>query len=664
MIRVQRFLLLTSFFLNSFAYSQTLDTLKHSIVFGGNIKGFWKNWKNADGTIGEWYQYNDRGRGDSTRSVYRVDEKGFPVSISVTGVDYMKNQVKEEFTYANGKASWKNNAEKDEKMINAPAFYLTLKGSAGYLYKALKASGNKITLLPYGEATLKTIQTHTIGKGKKTRKLSMVSLSGLGLTPYYTWIDDQNLEFASVSDWFSNIREGYESYIGELLAIQKKVEEDYFGELARQLIVKPGSILIKNVTLFDAVNALMLEDADVLVDNGIIKEITVGKRITATVARIIDGRNMTMLPGLWDMHVHLSTDLDGILHMASGITHVRDMGNDSSLLHRRQKFIRGELVGPDIDIMSGFIDGAGPLAAPTGALINNVDEGIEMIRSYSKKGYQQIKLYSSIKPEWVKPLAEEAHKNKMRVAGHIPAFMTAEQAIAAGYDEVTHLNMLALNFFGDTIDTRSPKRFHVPAQRTASLDLNGATMNKFIELLKTKNIAVDPTVGVFESLFTAREGKMEDRFQLIVDRLPTSYQRSIRAGGGGLPVPEGMNDTYLNSFDAFLKITKLLFDNGITIVAGTDGMAGFDLHHELELYVKAGIPPAKVLQLATFGTAVYIGKSGEFGSIATGRKADFILVEGNPVQNISTIRNTRWVVKNGILYDAAKLYQAVSIRAK
>jgi imidazolonepropionase-like amidohydrolase len=183
-------------------------------------------------------------------------------------------------------------------------------------------------------------------------------------------------------------------------------------------------------------------------------------------------------------------------------------------------------------------------------------------------------------------------------------------------------------------------------------------------LLKTKKITVDPTAGAFENLFTARDGQMEERYQLIVDRMPASYQRYIRAGGGGLPVPDGMNETYLKSFEAFLKITKLLYDNGITIVAGTDGMAGFDLHRELELYVKAGIPAEKVLQLATYGTAVYIGKSKEFGSVEKGRKADFILVEGNPVENISTIRNTRWVVKNGVLYDAGKLYQAVSIKAK
>jgi len=664
MIRKQGFLLLTSFLLCSYSYSQSPDTITHVIVFGGNIKGFWKNWKNADGTISEWYQFNDRGRGDSTISIYKVDGKGFPMSVKVTGVDYMKNQVDETFSVLNGKASWKNTAEKEEKNINGSAFYLPLKGSSGNIYNALKLNGNKIKLLPYGEASLKTLQTHVIGKGNKSIKLSLVSISGLGLTPSYSWIDDHNIEIANVSDWVSVIRKGYESYIGELLAIQKKVEAAFFGTLARQLIVKPGSVLIKNVSLFDAVNARMEENVDVLVSNGIIKQVSKGKRINSTAARTIDGKGMTMLPGLWDMHVHLSTDLDGILHMACGVTHVSDMGNDSSLLVRRQKFYKEELIGPDIDIISGFIDGAGPFAAPTGALINNVDEGIVMIRNYSKKGYQQIKLYSSIKPEWVKPLAEEAHKNKMRVAGHIPAFMTAEQAIAAGYDEVTHLNMLALNFFGDTVDTRSPRRFHLPAQKTAGLDLQGEPMKNFISLLKTKKIAVDPTAGAFENLFTARDGKMEERYQLIVDRLPASYQRYIRAGGGGLPVPDGMDETYLKSFDAFLKITKLLYDNGITIVAGTDGMAGFDLHHELELYVKAGIPSEKVLQLATYGTAVYIGKTNEFGRITEGRKADFILVEGDPVQNISAIRNTRWVVKNGVLYDAGKLYQAVSIKAK
>jgi len=293
-----------------------------------------------------------------------------------------------------------------------------------------------------------------------------------------------------------------------------------------------------------------------------------------------------------------------------------------------------------------------------------LEEGIAAIRKYAKQGYQQIKLYSSIKPEWVKPLADEAHRNNMRVCGHIPAFMIAEQAVASGYNEITHMNMLALNFFGDTIDTRSPNRFRIPAQKTASLDLNSPAMKNFIQLLKDRNVAVDPTIGVFESLFTARDGKMEERFNSIIHRFPSTIQRNVRAGGGGLPVPEGMNETYLKSHDAFLKITKLLYDNGITIVAGTDGFPGFDLHRELELYVQAGIPSEKVLQIATFGTAKYLGKQSTLGSIEVGRKADIIMVEGNPVTNISDIRNTRWVIKGISTYEAGVLYGGVSIGAK
>jgi imidazolonepropionase-like amidohydrolase len=224
------------------------------------------------------------------------------------------------------------------------------------------------------------------------------------------------------------------------------------------------------------------------------------------------------------------------------------------------------------------------------------------------------------------------------------------------------MNMLALNFFGDTVDTRSPLRFSLPAQKTASLDLKGNDMQQFIQLLKSKDITVDPTLTAFESMFTARDGQLEEKYKLIVNRMPAQIQRSLRAGGGGVPVPAGMNDTYLQSFEAFLKITKLLYDNGIRIVPGTDGMAGFDLQRELELYVKAGIPAEKVLQLSTMGTASYTGKSKESGSIEAGKKADMFLVAGNPVADIANIRKTVLVIKEGILYDPAKLYKAIAIK--
>jgi len=122
-----------------------------------------------------------------------------------------------------------------------------------------------------------------------------------------------------------------------------------------------------------------------------------------------------------------------------------------------------------------------------------------------------------------------------------------------------------------------------------------------------------------------------------------------------------MDNTYKQSFNVFLKITKLLYDNGIRIVPGTDGLAGFDLHRELELYVRAGIPSNKVLQLATYGAAVYTGYGKEYGSIEEGKSADIILVEGNPVEDITNLHRTKLIITQGRIYDPAKLYTAISI---
>ena len=569
----------------------------------------------------------------------------------------MKNNVSEEFTLNNGIAKWKNNAEDEQKTVTDKRFYSGLKSGGGHLIKALKANGNKINMLPFGKVKLTILEKYMLN----TRPVWLVQTEGFGLTPSYSWIDADDVDFAFVNEWQSNIRQGYEKNIDELLTIQKKYESEFYNKLAETIPQKMDEpILIRDVSLFDAVNAKMLLHKDVLVDNGMIKNIASSNTIK-TKAKIIDGKGKTLLPGLWDMHVHMSSNLDGILHMAAGVTHVRDMGNNELLLDRIKQINEGKIIGPRVEIMSGFIDGAGPFAAPPGALINNVEEGKKAIRDYAARGYQQIKLYSSIKPEWVKPLIDEAKHYNLRVCGHIPAFMTATQAINAGYDEVTHMNMLVLNFFGDTVDTRSPLRFSLPAQKTASLNLTSNEVKDFIQLLKNKNIAVDPTLGVFEDLFTARDKIIPEKFIPIIDKLPLQWQRNIRAGGGGIPVPEGMNDTYLKSYDIFLKLTKMLYDNGIRILPGTDGLAGFDLHRELELYVKAGIPANKVLQLATYGTSQYTIKKN-YGSIEAGKTADMILVDGNPVANISNLRKTVLIITQGKMYDPAKLYNSISIK--
>ena len=171
---------------------------------------------------------------------------------------------------------------------------------------------------------------------------------------------------------------------------------------------------------------------------------------------------------------------------------------------------------------------------------------------------------------------------------------------------------------------------------------------------------VDPTVSIFEGMFKARPGEPDPAFAMILDRLPVQVRRQYFTGG--LPVPEGMEERYASAYDRMLEVIKALFDGGITIVPGTDAMAGFTLHRELENYHRAGIPASEVLALATAVSAKVCGVDNELGTIAKGKLADMILVNGNPVENISDIRRVDLTIKDGRVYDPKKLYEAIGVK--
>ena len=283
------------------------------------------------------------------------------------------------------------------------------------------------------------------------------------------------------------------------------------------------------------------------------------------------------------------------------------------------------------------------------------------IARYADLGYVQIKVYSSIRPELVPGIIADAHAHGMRVSGHVPAFMTAEQFVKLGADELQHVNFLFLNFWADTVpDTRTPARFTAVAEKAASLDLDSERVKAFLRLLKEHGTVCDPTVSVFEEMFTARPGTISPPYAAVAARMPSGVRRGFLTGG--LPVPEGSDRLYRDSFRQLLAMVKRLEQEGIPIVAGTDALAGFTLHRELELYVEAGIPAPRVLQIATIGAARVMKRDGELGAIAPGKKADLVLVDGDPCRRISDVRRTVTVLKNGIVYDPAAISRALGIR--
>jgi len=626
-------------------------------------------WTTPDGTIYEFFQFNDRGRGPKTYSTYRLDSRGIVTFEETKGVDYMKNPVHETFDMRDATATWKNQAEDGHQDNSAGRYFVDLDGGPrGFflLVRALLMNGNKLSLLPSGEASLGELKTVSVeGVGKKV-SATLYAVDGLSFSPAYIWLDDQHNFFASMEGWSGLVREGYESASGELYKVQEQVQSERAAALAKQLTHHPdGDLVIRNVTVFDSVNAKAVPSQRVTVRGEHIVSVEAeSDQATAANTQVIDGSGKMLLPGLWDMHQHFFPDL-AAFDIASGITTARDLGNSIDELTKLRKHIeQGEQIGPRI-IPAGFIDGPGPFEGPVKVLAATPEEARERVDRYADLGYVQIKIYSSVKPELVPVIIDEAHRRGLRVSGHVPSGMIAEQFVRDGADEIQHMNFVILNFMPDVTETRTPARFTEPGKRAAGLDLNSPQVDQFIALLQQHHTVIDPTMSIWEATYTDRPGKIPMVDAYMFDRLPLQIQRSLTTAGQALPVPDPATDQlYRASYANFVHMLKKLYDNGITIVAGTDQGSGYALDRELEIYNQAGIAAPELLRMATLTAARVMKRDDELGSITPGKQADMILVDGDPTTNLSDIRKVDTVIKAGAVLYPKELYPAMGIRAQ
>jgi len=635
----------------------------YSVSIMGILVGQQAVWTAPDGCLHIFYQYNDRGRGPKTTSVLELDANGMPVAESVSGNDYLKSPVHESYTLTSGVAHWESNYEKGEKKLEAMAIYLPINQAPwelGLLAKSALDNGGRIRLLPEGEARVDRLDDLNLESSGQQGHVTLYAISGLDFSPTYVWLDDAGSFFAFSNSWFGVIGEGWESAAKQLQAAQDKAAQARAAELARKLgHAAPNGLVFAHVNLFDAQSAETLKDQSVVVIGNRIRNVGPSDQVAPPAnAEIIDGTGKTLLPGLWDMHAHVA-DNDGLLNLAAGVTTVRDLANDiDTLLARRKRIEEGKEIGTRV-ILAGVIDGTGPYHGPTKVLVATPEEARAAVDNYARLGYVQIKIYSSVKPELVPVIIQEAHKLGLRVSGHIPAEMTAAQCVAYGYDEIQHANFLMLNFMPDVKNTNTPARLTEVAKRGADLDLRSPQVQAFIKLLLDHHTVLDPTLSVFENRFNGGLGKIPPGFQPIARRLPPQVRRGLMSEG--LTPAPGMEERYRQSFTRMLQLVGVMYRAGVPIEDGTDSLAGFTLQRELELDVRAGIPANKVLQDATLNAARIMKLDGDLGSIAPGKLADLTLVNGNPANNISDIRKTAWVVKDGTSYKPEELFAALGI---
>lgn len=599
-------------------------------------------------------------------STLQLDEDGLPSAQRISGTGPFGAPIDEEFSLQGEQASWKTLGEAGSARASGPAFYwpneTAALGSMEALVRAASERMNgEISLYPRGTARVEKRLTHTVQSPEGPVELHLWAVFGTGFTPEFAWFDDDQRLRVIASGWLGMVPEGWDrSLLSELGQLQTAENTRLLEAIAGDLGVSMSrDVLITGVDVIDVEAGVRLEAHNVHLAGGRIQSVSPAMTGIEEIpgAFVIDGQGKTLIPGLWDMHGHFGLP-DGIMNIAGGVTSVRDIGAEhEEIMKIVARIDAGEVIGPTT-YRAGFMDRAGPFAS--GFAAESLEQALDRVDFFAEEGYLQVKLYSSIEPEWVAPIAERAHGHGLRLSGHIPAFMSAEQAVRAGYDEIQHINMVFLNFLaGDREDTRKQLRFTLYGDEAGNLDLDSPEVTAFLDLLRDEGVTVDPTAAIFDTMLRHLPGEPDPTFAPVIEHLPPSVARRLYSPEMDI---RDRSEAWARSAEAQAEMIRRLFEHGIQLIPGSDHMPAFTLHRELELYVEAGIPAMDVLRIASLDAARVVGAEQETGSITAGKVSDLVLVDGNPLEDMSAIRRATLVVRGNTLYRPDALYQAVGVR--
>jgi cytosine/adenosine deaminase-related metal-dependent hydrolase len=647
--------------------AQAATEYRYTMLFSGRVSGEHITRIADDGSIATDFTYRENGRGPDYKEKLVLASDGTLGRFAITGKSTFGSLVDERFDRKGDRAEWAGKVDRGSMKISGRALYVPIESTievTGIMARALiHESAGKLPGIPGGELSIVKLTDTSVTNGKETRALTLYAIRGADLEPNYVWMTaDGERAFAEISPGYAQlILKGWEAQAAGLEQLQLEAQGAYQRDIAkrdRHELAQP--VLIRNARVFDSEHAVLGPMQDVYVYHGRIGAVYAAGSPSQKPGTVIDAKGRALLPGFIDMHAHVSPG-DYLLNLAAGVTTVRDMGNDNATLAEAiGRLDRHESIGPHV-VPAGFIEGKSQFNASGGILVESLDGAKQAVDFYAQRGYPQIKIYNSFKPEWVKETAAYAHQRGLRVSGHIPAFMKAEDAVKDGYDEIQHINQVLLNFYvkPDT-DTRSLQRFTLIAENANSLDLDAQPFQNLVKLFVAHNTVLDPTLTAFEAQFTQMPGELNPSLAAIADHLPITLRRGLYKSES--EITKEMAPRWRASYAKMLEAVARFHRAGIQIVSGTDDVAGFAFQRELELYVKAGIPANEVLRIATWNGATYARVLADRGSIERGKRADLILIDGDPTQDISTIRNVALVLQDGDAYYPAELYGELGVK--
>jgi imidazolonepropionase-like amidohydrolase len=627
----------------------------------GKHGDMWR-WKLADGRTAFRHSQSLRGWISETDATVRYGPDGQVAELLVRGIT-PSGDAAESYSDMGGTARWTTSIDSGTAP-SAGKLYLPAGGPSllnAALIDRLAGAGEKgLELLPSGRASLNFGPTLGIRgpSGPKTVKLAF--LRGILSSPLPVWLDENNRYFADVGG-ISLMPAGFEANARAMRDAQDVFVANEVRSVARRFLTPAARapVLFNNVRLFDADRGVFVENQSVLASNGKIAAMGAAGALTVPAGtRTIDGTGKTLVPGIWDSHMHIGDDWDVLANLANGITSFRSPG---TMIDRAQSVAKrrasGELLIGE-PFVSAIIDKKDPLAAQGSMTVSSEAEAIAAVRKIKAAGLWGVKFYTSMNPAWIAPAAAEAKRLGLWVHGHVPATMRPLDAVRAGYDEITHLNFIVMQAMPQEVvdKANTAERIEGPARFAKDIDWDSAENRAFIAELAKRGTVVDPTLVIFEQTLTMDGGTVAPAYAPYTGIISPVLDRGFKSGGH--PLVKGFTRAdYRASFAKMSDLVGRLHKAGVPVVAGTDGW-GIELVRELELYQKAGFTAAEALQSATIVAAKVVGADKRTGSIAIGKEADMVLVDGDPSTELGALRRVAVVVSDGYVMDGDALRKA------
>ena len=424
--------------------------------------------------------------------------------------------------------------------------------------------------------------------------------------------------------------------------------------------------VIKGGTLIDVHTGQQVNNSLIVVEGNRIKQ--VGRETEIIVpreAQVIDARNKWIIPGLMDMHAHISglKNLPLELYLVNGVTTIRDPGGSLTLLRlMRQEIDSGKRSGPRLFFAGQVLDGNPPLWPEVSIIADTPERAESAVNFLIDQGVDFIKVYNSITEPVLAAIIRTAHGRGVPVAGHVPRSITMTRAVELGMDCLEHIRITGRELL--PLEEATKIDFLPLVRREALLwqrfDLDSDKMKKLFSFLAERKVFLDPTLNVDEltalSLYQEYANDPNNRF---LPRPAITEERAAAAEVFRLP-PE-LKDISAAGFRKRLQFIGMCSRAGVQIIAGTDGVGagkllpGFGLQHELELLAQAGLTPIQVIQAATINAARALRKDKELGSIEAGKFADIVILNSSPLIDIHNTSSINAVMIRGRLLERKAL---------